>query len=225
MLKLQDVRKTYNKGEIEVNVLNGISLEVQKGEFVSIMGPSGSGKSTLLSIMGCLNKATTGIVEIDGVNVQKLDQKELAALRGSKIGFVFQKFHLLNDSTAIENVELPLQYNKKISPKESVKRAKEMLEKVELGHRMTHRPNNMSGGECQRVAIARALINDPPIVLADEPTGSLDSKTGNEIMELLKNLQAKKGITIVMVTHSLEIAKMTDRIIYVKDGLIKNYME
>ena len=201
MIKLKDVWKIYKKDELEVEVLRGINLNIKKKEFVSIMGPSGSGKSTMLSIMGCINGATYGSVLIDDVAVKELDQKKLSNLRNRKIGFVFQRFHLLNDSTSIENVELPMQYNVDISTRESYKRAKEMLIRVELGHRLSHTPNRMSGGECQRVAIARALVNEPLIVLADEPTGNLDSRTGKEIMDLLKNLQEEKNITIVIVTH------------------------
>lgn len=220
MLKIDNIKKAYHRGDMEIEILHGISLEIPKGEFVSIMGPSGSGKSTLLSIIGCLNKPTSGVIEIDGINVGKLKEKEIAELRNRKLGFVFQRFHLLPDRTAVENVELPMQYNPAISSKESVRRAKAMLEHVELGHRLNHTPNSMSGGECQRIAIARALVNEPAIVLADEPTGSLDSKTGIEIIRLLRKLQDEKKITVVMVTHDPKIAKMTDRIICVKDGLL-----
>lgn len=222
MLKIIDVKKTYNKGDNKIEILHGINLEVGKGEFVSIMGPSGSGKSTLLSIIGCLNKPTSGIVEIDGINIGELSEREVAGVRNKKLGFVFQRFHLLTDRTAVENVELPMQYNPDISLKESTKRAKDMLQCVELGHRLNHTPNCMSGGECQRIAIARALVNEPSIVLADEPTGNLDSKTGLEIINLLRKLQDERKITIVMVTHDSKIAKMTDRIICVKDGRISN---
>lgn len=222
MLKVNNVKKTYYKGDMEIEILHGITLDIPKGEFVSIMGPSGSGKSTLLGIIGCLNKPTSGTVEINGVNAVDLKERELAELRNRQLGFVFQRFHLLPDRTAVENVELPMQYNPNISAKESVRRAKEMLEHVELGHRLNHTPNSMSGGECQRIAIARALVNEPSIVLADEPTGSLDSKTGIEIIRLLRKIQDEKNITIVMVTHDPQIAKMTDRIICVKDGLLSD---
>lgn len=222
MLKVVDVKKTYSKGDNEIEILHGISVEVPRGEFVSIMGPSGSGKSTLLSIIGCLNKPTSGFVEIDGINIGELNEREVARIRNQKLGFVFQRFHLLPDRTAVENVELPMQYNPDISSKESVKRAKEMLQCVELGHRLSHTPNRMSGGECQRIAIARALVNEPSIVLADEPTGNLDSKNGLEIIHLLRKLQAERKITIVMVTHDSNIAKMTDRIICVKDGMLSD---
>ncbi|WP_455717724.1 ABC transporter ATP-binding protein [Anaerosporobacter sp.] len=222
MLKVIDVKKTYSKGENEIEILHGITVEVPRGEFVSIMGPSGSGKSTLLSIIGCLNKPTSGFVEIDGINIAELNEREVARIRNQKLGFVFQRFHLLTDRTAIENVELPMQYNPDISAKESTKRAKDMLQCVELGHRLNHTPNCMSGGECQRIAIARALVNEPSIVLADEPTGNLDSKTGLEIINLLRKLQDERKITIVMVTHDSKIAKMTDRIIRVKDGRLSD---
>ena len=217
MIKLTGINKIYRTNEIETVALENVNLEVNKGEFLSIMGPSGCGKSTLLNIMGLLDAPTSGTIEIAGTKVDGMKDKELAAFRNQKLGFVFQSFHLINSLNVMDNVELPLLY-RRIGSGERKRLAKEVLEKVGLSHRMNHFPTQLSGGQCQRVAIARAIIGHPEIILADEPTGNLDSKMGAEVMELLHRLNKEDGRTIVMVTHNEEQAKQTSRTIRFFDG-------
>ena len=217
MIKLTDVCKIYRTNEIETMALDNVSLEVNKGEFLSIMGPSGCGKSTLLNIIGLLDTPTSGAVEVVGTKMDGMKDRELAAFRNRKLGFVFQSFHLINSLNVLDNVELPLLY-RKVSAKERRRLAEEVLKKVGLSHRMRHMPTQLSGGQCQRVAIARAIIGNPEIILADEPTGNLDSKMGAEVMELLHQLNKEDGRTIVMVTHNEEQAKQTSRTIRFFDG-------
>ena len=211
MIKLTEINK------IETVALENVNLEVEKGEFLSIMGPSGCGKSTLLNIIGLLDAPTSGIIEIGGTRTDGMKDKQLAAFRNKKLGFVFQSFHLINSLNVLDNVELPLLY-RKVSAKERRHLAEEVLAKVGLSHRMRHMPTQLSGGQCQRVAIARAIIGNPEIILADEPTGNLDSKMGAEVMELLHQLNKEDGRTIVMVTHNEEQAKQTSRTVRFFDG-------
>lgn len=217
MIKLTGINKIYRTNEIETLALENVNLDVEKGEFVSIMGPSGCGKSTLLNIMGLLDAPSSGKIEIKGTSVENMKDKELAAFRNKTLGFVFQSFHLINSLNVIDNVELPLLY-RKMPAKERTRLAKEVLERVGLSHRMRHMPTQLSGGQCQRVAIARAIVGNPEIILADEPTGNLDSKMGAEVMELLHKLNKEDGRTIVMVTHNEEQAKQTSRTIRFFDG-------
>ena len=217
MIKLTGINKIYRTNEIETLALENVNLDVAKGEFVSIMGPSGCGKSTLLNIMGLLDAPSSGKIEIDGTSVESMKDKELAAFRNKTLGFVFQSFHLINSLNVIDNVELPLLY-RKMAAKERTRLAKEVLDRVGLSHRMRHMPTQLSGGQCQRVAIARAIVGNPEIILADEPTGNLDSKMGAEVMELLHKLNKEDGRTIVMVTHNEEQAKQTSRTIRFFDG-------
>lgn len=217
MIKLTGINKIYRTNEIETLALENVNLDVAKGEFVSIMGPSGCGKSTLLNIMGLLDAPSSGKIEINGTSVESMKDKELAAFRNKTLGFVFQSFHLINSLNVIDNVELPLLY-RKMAAKECTRLAKEVLERVGLSHRMRHMPTQLSGGQCQRVAIARAIVGNPEIILADEPTGNLDSKMGAEVMELLHKLNKEDGRTIVMVTHNEEQAKQTSRTIRFFDG-------
>ena len=217
MIKLTGINKIYRTNEIETLALENVNLDVEKGEFVSIMGPSGCGKSTLLNIMGLWDAPSSGKIEINGTSVENMKDKELAAFRNKTLGFVFQSFHLINSLNVIDNVELPLLY-RKMPAKERTRLAKEVLERVGLSHRMRHMPTQLSGGQCQRVAIARAIVGNPEIILADEPTGNLDSKMGAEVMELLHKLNKEDGRTIVMVTHNEEQAKQTSRTIRFFDG-------
>ena len=217
MIKLTGINKIYRTNEIETLALENVNLDVEKGEFVSIMGPSGCGKSTLLNIMGLLDAPSSGKIEINGTSVENMKDKELAAFRNKTLGFVFQSFHLINSLNVIDNVELPLLY-RKMAAKERTRLAKEVLDRVGLNHRMRHMPTQLSGGQCQRVAIARAIVGNPEIILADEPTGNLDSKMGAEVMELLHKLNKEDGRTIVMVTHNEEQAKQTSRTIRFFDG-------
>lgn len=217
MVFLKDITKSYTIGKRKIDVLKGISLEFKKGEFISLMGPSGAGKSTLLNIIGCLDRPTTGTYILDSINVNTLSDNELAEIRNKKIGFVFQNFNLIPRLSAIKNVELPLLYSR-VHPDERKKKAYFYLQKVGLSERADHMPSELSGGEQQRVAIARALINNPLIILADEPTGNLDSKTGQEIMNIFSNIH-KDGTTIIMVTHEIAIAERAERIVTIKDGV------
>jgi len=219
MIQAEDLTKVYQMGDSEVHALSGTSFTINNGEMVAIMGPSGSGKSTLMSIIGCLDVPTEGRYRLDGVAVENMGESELAEIRGRKIGFVFQQFNLLARTSALENVMLPLTYAG-ISGKERSNRALKALERVGLGDRTHHAPNELSGGQQQRVAIARALVNEPAILLADEPTGALDSKTGVEIMELFQNLHKESGQTVILVTHDSYVARHTDRIIKLSDGHI-----
>ena len=217
MIKLTNLEKIYRTKEIETVALENVNLEVEQGEFLSIMGPSGCGKSTLLNIMGLLDAPTSGQVVIDGVNTVDMNDKEAAAFRNRELGFVFQSFHLINSLNVLDNVELPLLY-RKVSASDRRKAAQEVLEKVGLSHRMKHFPTQLSGGQCQRVAIARAIIGEPNIILADEPTGNLDSKMGIEVMDILHKLNKEDGRTIVMVTHNEHQARQTSRTIRFFDG-------
>jgi putative ABC transport system ATP-binding protein len=220
MLKLTNLKKFYQMGETTVRALNGIDLHIGRNEFVAVMGPSGSGKSTLMNILGCLDKPTEGSYLLDGKEVSRLDDDELSFTRNKHLGFVFQNFNLLPRYTALKNTYLPLKYSS-IRTAVGLKKAARMLELAGLSGRMDHRPAQLSGGECQRVAIARALVNDPDIILADEPTGNLDSQTAHEIMTLIRELHGR-GQTIVMVTHENDIAAYAGRIIRLKDGKIIN---
>lgn len=219
LIELSGIRKTYALGEIRVEALRGISLSIEAGEFVAIMGPSGSGKSTLMNILGCLDTPTEGVYRLNGSDVSRLDRDELAVIRNRNIGFVFQGFNLLPRTSALENVELPMLY-KGLPRQERRRRAAEALERVGLGGRGHHQPHQLSGGQQQRVAIARALVNESPLLLADEPTGNLDSKNSVEIMDVLTGLNRSAGITIVLVTHEPDIARFSRRLIQVRDGLV-----
>jgi putative ABC transport system ATP-binding protein len=217
MIELQNIIKNYKMGEIEVPVLRGLSFHVDRGEMVAIMGPSGCGKSTLMNIIGCLDTPTSGSYFLDGAEVSTLTDSQLAELRNKKIGFVFQTFNLLPRTPAVTNVELPLLYGNTAN---RTKRAMEALEKVGLVERAQHKPNQLSGGEQQRVAIARAMVNNPAIILADEPTGNLDSKASLEIIQIMRRLNAEEGITIILVTHERDIAVHSQRIVFLRDGQI-----
>lgn len=219
IIRLEDVWKTYKMGEVEVHALRGLSLEIKKGEFVSIMGPSGSGKSTAVNMVGCLDIPTKGRIFLERKDISHLEESDLAQIRGKKIGFIFQQFNLINTLTALENVMLPMTFQG-VPRDKRVKKASELLGMVGLGERMDHRPSELSGGQQQRVAIARAMSNDPEVILADEPTGNLDSATGKMVMEFLTQLNKKEKRTIIMVTHDENLAKSAKRIEYLKDGKI-----
>jgi putative ABC transport system ATP-binding protein len=221
VIEVRDLYKTYDTGEVQVHALNGVSLTIQPGEFVAIMGTSGSGKSTLMNILGCLDRPTSGTYELDGIDASELDKDARAEIRNSKIGFVFQGYNLLRRTSAIENVELPLLYAG-VSAAERADRSRRSLALVGLAHREDSYPNQLSGGQQQRVAIARALVNDPSLILADEPTGNLDSRTSVEVMSVFQRLNRESGITIIVVTHEPDIAQYAKRVIVVRDGCITN---
>lgn len=221
VISIRDLTKTYYIGEIAVQALRGVNVEVQKGEFVAVVGPSGSGKSTLMHILGCLDKPTSGQYLLDGKDVSQLSDDELSRIRNHQIGFVFQGFNLLARTSALENVELPLLYSgDNVSPAERRERAMAALASVGLADRVEHHPNQLSGGQQQRVAIARALMNNPAILMADEPTGNLDTKTSIEVMEIFQALKEQRGITIVLITHEPEVAQYGSRIVTIRDGNI-----
>ncbi len=218
IIKLSEINKIYRTDEIETQALENVNISIEKGEFVSIMGPSGCGKSTLLNIIGLLDTPTSGKLELTGTDVSGMNDKKLSAFRNKTLGFVFQSFHLINSLNVMDNVEIPLIYRGGMSAKERHERARQVLERVGLTHRLRHMPSQLSGGQCQRVAIARAIAGNPEIILADEPTGNLDSKMGAEVMGLLHQLNREDGRTIVMVTHNEQQAQQTDRIIRFFDG-------
>jgi putative ABC transport system ATP-binding protein len=218
LIELRSVGRTYDLGEVQVTALHGVSLEIDQGEFVALIGPSGSGKSTLMNTLGCLDRPTTGSYQLDGVEVGRMSKDELARHRNKRIGFVFQNFNLLARTTALDNVEVPMLYDPGAGRRQRRRRAKEILARVGLGDRMHHKPNQLSGGQQQRVAIARALVNWPAILLCDEPTGNLDTRTSRDIMAFFRELNAVEGLTIILVTHDLEIARQANRAIVLVDG-------
>jgi putative ABC transport system ATP-binding protein len=221
MIELNNITKTYKMGNELVHALDGVSLKIEDGEFIAIIGPSGSGKSTMMHVVGCLDKPTSGAYLLNGRDVSRLSDDQLAAVRNQNVGFVFQQFNLLNRANALRNVELPLRYGG-VNGRERHRRAVDALESVGLADRMRHRPTEMSGGQQQRVAIARALVNSPTLLLADEPTGALDSHTGEEILQLFAQLQRDRGITVILVTHDMNIARRARRIVSLKDGRIES---
>jgi ABC-type lipoprotein export system ATPase subunit len=221
LIRLRDICKTYHLGEVDLQVLRGVSFDIFPGEYVALMGASGSGKSTLMNVIGCLDKPTSGSYALDGREVTALQPDELAVARNQKIGFVFQSFNLLRRTSALENVMMPLSYSpENPSDHEAAARAKRLLEMVGLGERLDHEPSQLSGGQQQRVAIARSLINHPPLLLADEPTGNLDSKTTEEILKMFGELNAKDGITLLLVTHEPDVAAHAHRVIRIHDGVL-----
>jgi len=222
LIELEHVYKTYHLGEVDVPVLRGVSLEIERGEMVALMGASGSGKTTLMNILGCLDRPSSGRYSLDGHAIESLSSDERALVRNDKIGFCFQNFNLLPRTNALENVMMPLSYRTvDLSEREADARARKLLDRVGLGDRLDHEPSQLSGGQQQRVAIARALINNPPLLLADEPTGALDSKTAEEILQLFQQLNEEEGITVVLVTHDAEVAGHTKRVIRIRDGVIE----
>jgi putative ABC transport system ATP-binding protein len=218
IIKIENISKVYDTGAVQVHALRDVNLSIEQGDFVAIMGQSGSGKSTLMNILGCLDRPTSGVYELDGINISKMESRELSSIRNKKIGFVFQSFNLIPRTSSLKNVELPMIYAK-IGKKERRERAIELLEKVGLGERLDHMPNEISGGQKQRIAIARALANKPAIILADEPTGNLDTSSSEEIMNIFTELN-KEGVTVIVVTHEDNIAKYTKRTIRFRDGQI-----
>ncbi len=220
VVNAQDLTKVYTMGEVEVHALRGLSLQVKRGEVMAIMGPSGSGKSTLMNMLGCLDRPTSGIYELDGESVATMDDDQLADVRNRKVGFIFQTFNLLRRTSALDNVELPLRYAGVAEGR--AERAKKALEMVGLGDRVHHRSNELSGGQQQRVAIARALVTNPAIIMADEPTGNLDSKAGADIMNLLLGLNRDRGVTLIIVTHDPDIAAQTNRTVTIRDGQVQS---
>ena len=224
MIQIENITKVYQMGEVQVHALRGVSLQIAAGEWVGIMGPSGSGKSTLMHIIGCLDTPTSGVYRLDDVEVGDMEDDQLAAIRNRQIGFVFQTFNLLARASALKQVMLPMQYSRdgaRVPRTERVQRARGALEMVGLGDRMDHHPTELSGGQQQRVAIARALVNEPAIIMADEPTGNLDSEAGGEVMEVLHRLHRERDMTVVMVTHDEEIGAQADRIVRLRDGRIE----
>jgi putative ABC transport system ATP-binding protein len=218
LIELRNLGKTYDLGEVQVHALKGVTLNIHKGEFLALIGPSGSGKSTLMNSLGCLDRPSEGTYSLDGVEVGDMSKNELAGLRNKKIGFVFQNFNLLSRTTALDNVEMPMLYDPATGRRARKKRAKELLERVGLGDRLDHKPNQLSGGQQQRVAIARSLVNRPAILLCDEPTGNLDTRTSREIMAFFRELNRTEKLTIILVTHDLEVARQADRAIVLVDG-------